>query len=214
MTIQQVYPARSPGDRFDTTTPKTLVYERQGLIWENDELEKLRDLFMRNYDLDLITKILQRPPGGVLPKLEQLKLIRRCVSVNYGAYRYVYNVHIPERPVEIARRIPVPSSAMADATLPVEIESTTETKETTMSTAEILTLETKTFIAGMNAADLSDASIIKMIADIENKADHLRKIKAESTTIKALIDKHDADVLKLVKYLDERTGAKILKDSV
>jgi hypothetical protein len=206
MTIQQVYPARSPGDRFDTATPKTLAYARQGLIWEDDELEKLRDLFMKNYDLDLITKVLQRPPGGVLPKLEQLKLIRRSVSVNYGAYRYVYNVHIPERPVKIARRIQCPST-MGSSVLPVEIQTTTETKETTMSTPEIITIETKTFIAGTDAALLTDNHIIKKISQLEGEAAGLRGIKASSTAIKAMIDKIDKDVAALVKYLDERFEA-------
>lgn len=202
--------ARSPGDHFNTNMPKDQEYGRQGLIWEDDELEKLRDLFMNNHCLADMTWLLQRPPGGVLPKLELLKLIRRSPSLNYGTPRYIYNVHVAQRPVEKVGYIPVTDSAMrgielGSNTMPIEIQTTT--KETTMSAPEIITIETKTFIAGTNAAELSDASIIKMIAELETKSERLRNIKASSTTIKALIDKHDADVLKLVQYLDERTAA-------
>ena len=207
MTIRHVYAARSPGDRFDTSVPKGLEYDRQGLIWEDDELEKLRHLFMRNYDLDLITKVLQRPPGGVLPKLEQLKLIRKSPGTVYGAYqpRYVYNVYVAERPVEPDRRISISASAMGSNVLPVEIQ--TPTKETTMTTPEIITIETKTFIAGTDAAILTDNHIIKKISQLEGEAAGLRGIKASSTAIKAMIDKIDKDVAALVKYLDERFEA-------
>lgn len=72
---------------FDSQTKfKDEPRKRHGLPWEAPELANLRELYMQGIVLREICDRMQRPKGGVLPKLVQLGLIRR---VAYG-YRYVY----------------------------------------------------------------------------------------------------------------------------
>lgn len=70
-----------------------------------------------------------------------------------------------------------------------------------MSAANI---ETKTFINGIDAAQLTDDQIFQRIANIEKKIDALTAIRAKSTKIQAAIASLEADVQSLVAFVDAR----------
>jgi len=75
------------------------------------------------------------------------------------------------------------------------------TQENIMSAANI---ETKTFINGIDAAQLTDDQIFQRIANIEKKIDALTAIRAKSTKIQAAIASLEADVQSLVAFVDAR----------
>ena len=74
------------------------------------------------------------------------------------------------------------------------------TKEEAMTT----NIETKTFIAGVDAANMDDAQVFRHIAKVEQEIDKLRAIRAGSTKLQAAIAKLEGDVADLVRYVDNR----------
>lgn len=77
----------------------------------------------------------------------------------------------------------------------------TTTKEETMNNA---TIETKTFIAGIDATTLSDEQIFKHIAKLEGEVDKLKAIRTVSKKLQAAIAKMEEDLVALVDYVDNR----------
>jgi hypothetical protein len=77
----------------------------------------------------------------------------------------------------------------------------TTPKEETM-TANI---ETKTFIAGTDAANMDDTQIFRYIAKLEGEIDRLKAIRAGSKKLQAAIAKLEEDVQALVEYVDGRS---------
>lgn len=73
-------------------------------------------------------------------------------------------------------------------------------KETTMTK----NIETKTFIAGIDGAGLSDTAIFQRIAKLEQEKAALEAIKNKPKKLIAAIEQLQKDIEALVKYVDER----------
>ena len=74
-------------------------------------------------------------------------------------------------------------------------------KESTMSKQLI---ESKVFVNGIDATDMADAEIFRLIAKTEDEIAKLRAIKTASKKLSGAISKLEADVTKLAEYVDSR----------
>ena len=66
------------------------------------------------------------------------------------------------------------------------------------------TIETKTFIAGKDAKNMSDSEIFALIAELEADVDKLSSIRNKPKKLVASIEKTQAEIAKLVEYVDGR----------
>ena len=66
------------------------------------------------------------------------------------------------------------------------------------------TIETKTFIEGIDAANLSDEQVFKKIASLENSIKVWSAIENKPKKLDALIEQTKADIKALVAYVDGR----------
>lgn len=66
-------------------------------------------------------------------------------------------------------------------------------------------IETKTFISGTAASTMTDAQIFARIAKLEESIETLNKIKAKPKKLVALVNQTQADIDKLVEYVDSRS---------
>ena len=80
-------------------------------------------------------------------------------------------------------------------------QPTTIKKESTMSKQLI---ESKVFVNGIDATDMADAEIFRLIAKTEDEIAKLRAIKTASKKLSGAISKLEADVIKLAEYVDSR----------
>ena len=83
-------------------------------------------------------------------------------------------------------------------------KSTTDQEEPEMTAETIKTIETKTFIRGKDASQMSDKQIFQEIAKIENEISGLMSIKAKSKKLEDYISSLVDDVVSLAKYVDNR----------
>lgn len=74
-------------------------------------------------------------------------------------------------------------------------------EEIAMSNANI---ETKVFIQGKDASEMSDSQIFSLIAKLEAEQDKLSLIKNKPKKLVALIEGLTTDIQKLVEYVDAR----------
>ena len=77
----------------------------------------------------------------------------------------------------------------------------TTKKEPTMSKQLI---ESKVFVNGIDATDMADAEIFRLIAKTEDEIAKLRAIKTASKKLSGAISKLEANVVKLAEYVDSR----------
>ncbi len=66
------------------------------------------------------------------------------------------------------------------------------------------TIETKTFITGVDAANQSDAQIFDIIANIEKSIEKLQNIKNKPKKLIAVIEQKQKDIDDLVAFVDAR----------
>ena len=81
------------------------------------------------------------------------------------------------------------------------VQPATAKKEPTMSKQLI---ESKVFVNGIDATDMADAEIFRLIAKTEDEIAKLRAIKTVSKKLSGAISKLEADVTKLAEYVDSR----------
>lgn len=155
---------------------------RHGLNWTEDEHKKLLDLW-DNTQLDLIEicERMQRPAAGIAAKL----LIHNRI---WGD---------PNRPGLFWHN---PRKSIAPEFL-IEEDTMNDDNKACVAAPNI---EHKTFIAGVDAARLSDGQIFAKIAEIEGKIEKLKSIKAKSKKLAAAIAGLQNDVAMLVEYVDTR----------
>lgn len=145
-----------------------------GKKWSSEELALLRHNYNLGLDLTEICTRHKRPKSGVLNKLCELRLLR------YNAVGYNYIV--------VAKPKNKPETQVTE-------------KESTMSNANI---ETKVFIQGKDASEMTDAQIFSLIAKLESEQDKLSQIKNKPKKLVAAIEALTADIQKLVDYVDAR----------
>lgn len=151
---------------------------RHGQPWSREDHEQLRHLWENtNLSVLQICDQLQRPLAGVIPKLRDAGCIWACTITPKKWWHQ-------------------PRNQQAD-------QSTNQ--ENTMSNTP--TIETKTFIAGQDAANMSDVQIFAKIASIEQQIDKLEQIKAKPRKLVAAIESMRKDVVALCEYVDGREAA-------
>ncbi len=84
---------------------------------------------------------------------------------------------------------------------PKNVNKTETEKEIIMSNANI---ETKVFIQGKDATEMTDAQIFSLIAKLESEQDKLSQIKNKPKKLVAAIDALTLDIEMLVEYVDGR----------
>ncbi|ASD50507.1 hypothetical protein FDI24_gp226 [Acidovorax phage ACP17] len=153
-------------------------YKRYGCRWEKEELDRLRQLFTSGMDLSQTCRQLERPPGGVIPKLLQLGLIAE--HEQSGEY---IRVNQPKENIMNETTI-LAKSFSPDASVP--------------------TIETVVRINGRDASQMSNADIFRLIAKLEKEVDVLDVIRVPSKKIRAAIESLEEDIKKLAEYVDAR----------
>lgn len=162
------------------TTSNIIEAPNHGKPWTQESNMRLAKLW-RDTDTDLrdIATDLGRTPSSTASQLKEIGLVGYCsVTHQYTSNRDPYT-----RP-----KAPSPS---------------TPPEAPTMNSSAI-NIETKIFIGGIEAGDLSDADIFSRIARIEGEIDKLKAIRAKSKKRDAAVKKLEDDVAALVAYVDGR----------
>lgn len=171
-----------PTDYARTAEERNTRRLRHGKPWTEDELQRLAELFAQGNNLKQMTCALERPADGTISKLCHLGLI------GYDSVRNRYEItQRGERAIFINK--------------PKE-ETMNETKAPASASPVI---ETKIFIQGEDATYLSDEQIFNKIAKLESKVDDLKKIRNRPKKLQVQIDGLEADIVKLVEYVDTRS---------
>lgn len=147
-----------------------------GARWTPEDYEKLRRLWFDTKEpFSNVCNAMGRSWSAVIAKLSEQGWVKYDDSLS--GYTYCRN----------------------NATEVNEFESAT-TKENTM-TANI---ETKTFIAGIDASTMDDTQVFQHIAKLEREIDKLVGIRTKSTKLAAAIKALEKDVADLAAYVDAR----------
>lgn len=163
----------------------SITGELHGRPWLTDELDNLKRWFLEGNTIEeLITKS-ERSASGVIPKLKAAGLISdQCVNTRTWGYDYYYAVDIPciEHPKQPKQPEPIePKTIMAEANI-----------------------KTLILIQGVDAAQKSDDDIFKLIAKLEQEAASLNNISNKPKKLLAKIKEIEADIDKLVEFVDAR----------
>ena len=154
---------------------------RHGKPWLEAEEQNLERLFRAGLQLKQLCEELQRPAAGTLFRLCKLGMLRRD-ETGLHHYRYYYAVYVEK-----------------------QLDAQTQTQPTTQEPKMTApTIETKTFIAGKDAKNMSDSEIFALIAELEADVDKLSSIRNKPKKLVASIEKTQAEIAKLVEYVDGR----------
>lgn len=151
---------------------------RHGKLWYSEDYEKLEELFKKGCTLELIAKGMGRSVGSVIPKLRSMGFVQ-----DIGGEDFLYAIDICPQPIET----------------PKFPEAFTQEQEIMTKVIEGIIL-----INGTNATELSDDQIFGLIAKLEDKATSLSNIAHKPKKLLAKIDEINADIIKLVEYVDAR----------
>lgn len=218
--------------RFDTSYQehdRHIKRARHGRIWGAEELSRLVQLFRTGYGLQLMCETLERPAAGILPKLQSLSLIvyeqgtgryyyRGSTKVDpftedlhgYGSKLVAAWVQIDEdgKSTVIAdNRRPKSQIVYWDDTIPnfenIHIHQSNE--EIIMSNiAKTPVIETRTYIYGTDATQMSDEQIFTKIAELEGVIARWEKVQNRPKKLQAVIENTKADIKKLADFVDSR----------
>lgn len=163
-------------------TPFDLSYEnsdcvrrkRHGLPWTKEDYTLLDDCVGQGRWLSDMCHLLQRSAAGIVPKLRSRGYLD---SENFLRYPPVSK----------------PNN-----------ESTNTMNPDSVNNRTTPTIENRTLIQGKDASTMDDAEIFQLIAKLEGKIDSLKQIKAQSKKLAAHIEELQADVNKLVEFVDGR----------
>lgn len=212
----------SEGSKFDVVFSNGVEindrghWTRFGRPWNSDEVAHLKGLFWSGRNLEYICRAMERPPNGVLNKLVEL----RCLHYNTTVAEYTVTKKTPANSrIDKIEVEPDPDPVNRDAeptTSPVEIAEHIDSaishltrvsnslKEILMNKTEIIKIETKTFVNGVDISTLDDASVYALIATQEAQIKELDKIETKPKKLTAEIEKRKAGVKALVDYLDSK----------
>jgi hypothetical protein len=167
------------------------VRARHGQIWNGSELVLLDRLYSEDATLEEMCKALERGADGTIAKLKQLGLIVVETSPsprnNWSPGYFESSRHHRARPGVTRDEI--------------KAFITPQPETTTMSAPNI---ETKTFIAGVDAANMSDEEIFARILKIENQIKGYDVISNKPKKLQAAMQKLGEDVGALVAFVDAR----------
>lgn len=161
---------------YNSTCPNFGEPPNKGKLWTYGDLDELSKAYHNGLSFAEICKELGRPPAGVLHKLCDLGIL----GVEPGTYRK----YVRKPPKNVNK----------------QAEIQTE-KEIIMSTENI---ETKVFIQGKDASEMTDAQIFSLIAKLEAEQDKLSQIKNKPKKLVLAVEKLGQDIQRLVEYVDAR----------
>lgn len=147
---------------------------RYGLPWAPKEFENLRKLFEAGHPLRTICGVMQRPPAGIVTKLHHLKLVD--YDTISGKYYY---------------------SLKKETIMANEDNNCAKVSNTP-------NIEVKTFIGGEDAARMSDEQIFNKIASLEDQITKASRIMTRPKKLDKLVESIQADINKLVEFVDAR----------
>ncbi len=219
--------ARQP-KKFNTSFKDDVQRANHGKIWTTNERLFLYDLWQADCTLQQMCETMQRPKDGILSKLAEAGFM------TWDGTRYVVNQRTPKPEPDftnLEKRVTALESEAGDlsygtATL-IRVVGTGDVeafykqlydknKTTTGRSAKsypefqttpketTVTIETRTFINGVDASSLSDDQIFGEIAKIEKKIDTLKAVKTISKKLQKTIDEQQALAQKLADYVDAR----------
>lgn len=157
----------------------TVQRKRHGMIWTQEEYEKLRDHFDNGLTLRTMCDLMARPADGIVAKLKQLGLI----YIDNASGQYLRR-HPPVNCVQQSES----ESIMNDNT----------------KTAASANFELKTLIQGRDGSQMTDAEIFRVIAKLEKEQEALESVKNKPKKLLAAIEALKAEIQSIVNYVDER----------
>lgn len=154
-------------------------FPNRGKPWSVEQSVRLKSAFSGENSMQDICTDFGRTPGAILSQAVLLRILERepREGTSY-IYRYFYR----------------------EAKQPIN----QPTEEITMTTPNI---EVKTFIAGADAAAMTDGQIFQKIAQLENEIAKLSAIKTKPKKLVSTIEKLQEDINLLVQYVDDRPAA-------
>lgn len=152
---------------------------RKGYSWTMEEWAKLQALYREGKDLNQICYEMERPAGGVLPKLINLGLVKQEAETGD-----IYRVQQPNNQ---------------------EVKHETQPEqETQMSNTKVIEVKAVTTIYGVDASTKSDDEIFSLISKLEKEVETLAQIKNKPKKLDKKIEDINEDIKKLVDYVDSR----------
>ena len=179
-------------------------WARYGRPWEDHEYTMLKQLFWGGKNLEQICIAMNRPPSGVLNKLRETK----CAALDQSGYRYVVRKKTPTNSAVPITSMPdkAPLQEFGGVVIDSAISQpiTLTFPEILMNKTDIIKIETKTYVNGVDVATMDDSEIYSLIAAQEAQVEELEKIKTKPKKLVAEIEKRKAGIQALVDYLDSK----------
>lgn len=164
-----------------------VIRDNHGKPWTSTMERTLIDLFIQGTPMKEIAETLGRKGDSILTRLRHLNLVE--------GDSYTWEYHITPRGQQLVNKtahLVDPSADIPQAPKEPTMNDTTKT------------IETKTFILGADAAQMSDAQIFSLIAKKEQEIEKLRSIKVASSKLAAAISALQDDVQHLAEFVDAR----------
>lgn len=219
-TTVKAAPDRRPvnGAVFDTSFINNsagagITYSRAGLHWCDSEEVDLKAEFMKGRTLADLSELHQRAPKAIVDRLVNIGCLQRS-QTDPVSYLYEYYVVSPRKRLP---RLPTIAEHLAEhETIQQEVADhltqaadhfqnlSNNLKEIIMNKTEIITIETKTLVNGVDISTLEDSTIYNLIATQEAEIEQLDKIKTKPKKLVAEIEKRKAGIDALVAYLDSK----------
>lgn len=179
-------------------------WARYGRPWEDHEYAMLKQLFWGGKNLEQICIAMNRPPNGVLTKLREV----RCVEFDLSGYRYIVRKKTPSNSAVPITSVPdkAPLQEFGGVVIDSAISQpiTLTFQETLMNKTDIIKIETKTFVNGVDVTTMDDSEVYSLIRAQEALIEDLDKIKTKPKKLVAEIEKRKAGIQALVDYLDSK----------
>jgi hypothetical protein len=164
--------------------------ENHGRFWDERQYTKLRQMFLDGHELPVLAKAMGRSGDSIVSNLTQRLGLIRCATEGSLLYEWTdkaLRLLHEQTPTETQ---PNPQPEIIDM-------SNTNTNTSP-------TIETKTFIGGVDAAKLSDSDIFSRIADLEVEIKKWSAIEQRPKKLNDHIDKMRSDVKALGEFVDSR----------
>ena len=214
----------------DWVDKPTTAYRKHGQIWSQEDLRLLHQYVVDGYSLNNICEALGRSRSGVLPKAASLGLTETNPEtgvVTIKAALEESRTPLSDRKTTelilstFSRTLLNPSEqVLAKATIldnSINWPSTTHpiltSGEMVMSnkpTEEIkmepkkLPIEVKTYVYGVDVADLTDAQLIVAIRKVTAEIKALEDLQADSAKVRTMVENLERDKVSLIGILDSK----------
>lgn len=166
---------RLPTDQFMQPSADVWNTDKAGSQWSREDDLKLRGLIAAGFTADAIAKQLSRTRVSILSRLMARSILKRNTMT--GNYSFVEEESPTMNPDTACK-------------------SSTETNHPL--------IETRIYVNGRIAADMTDEQIFSAIRAAESKIVSYKDIVSKPEKLKALLAKMQEEITELVKYVDSR----------